>query len=67
MIPCNLLAPIELRIYQKMAVEAIGNFIENYTPSDGIGMICLPTGSGKTLTLAEYLATYIENPKNIVM
>jgi len=67
MIPCNLLASIELRIYQKMAIEAIGNFIENYTPSDGMGMICLPTGRGKTLISAGYLATYIENPKNKVI
>ena len=29
-----------------------------------IGIVCLPPGGGKTLTLACYLVTYIENPKN---
>lgn len=59
--------PIELRSYQKSAIEDVDKFLENYTPTDGIGYICLPTGSGKTHTIAKYLQTFIENKKNKVI
>ena len=63
MMPSNLCVPIELRSYQKMTIEAVGNFIENYSSLDGIGLIIIPTGGGKTLTLVSHVKAFLENPR----
>jgi type III restriction enzyme len=57
---------IELRNYQKRAVESLKSKVENVlrSPETGVVIFQAPTGSGKTLMVSELLKELVKNRKD---